>query len=425
MAKHLVVSVGAFATLGSISAPVAAQFDPQAAAHRAIGRACSERAGQVISPERLEQALRLETISGLPGDSLSIHEQNLLQGVRRLLLQDLALPGTAAAKALLVSPAPPESGVTSLDWLFTGPFRYTLTCAAKTPPANPQFTKLPQFTVRKSASELAKIGKERRAAGSAQGAYDSTRVTDLKGDTKRTRKLVLNASMGVALGGTEDRYAIGFGEYSRSSARIKTEPTPVDPAKNGSADDINALELGILGTSRIHGLARATGRLGYIMDFETRARFISGGLTLTPITGGGIHLGLCNLGSYRYVGFGIDVMCVAALEADIRYVGRKGEAEVSAKDYIVAAGPVVGLSFRRTLDINGKPQDGFVGSAVYRYLPVFTGSAPDLKRFDTSLAYRWWAGDLGFDIGATFADGIERKSLGDERRFSLLFGLIY
>jgi hypothetical protein len=278
---------------------------------------------------------------------------------------------------------------------------------------------------RKSAPDLAKMGKERKGAGSAQVLFDSTRMTDLKGQTKTTRKLLINGALGFRLFGTEDWNALLFGEYSRSRARIKTEPRPVDPAKNGSADDINVLELGVLGTGRLGDLARLAGRAGYIMDFETGARFISGGATLTPITGGGIDLGICNFGSFKYLGFGIDAGCTGTLELDVRHVVRKGNADLTPKDYIVAAGPAVGIAFRRTLDINGKPQDGLVGSVTYRYLPVLTGTAPDLERLEASLAYRWWDGDIGFDLGFTYADGIERKSLGNEHRYGFMFGLIY
>ncbi|WP_157081407.1 hypothetical protein [Sphingomonas koreensis] len=54
-----------------------------------------------------------------------------------------------------------------------------------------------------------------------------------------------------------------------------------------------------------------------------------------------------------------------------------------------------------------------------------SGKGPDIDRFEGSLAYRWWSDDVGFDIGLTYVDGIERKSLADEHRFGITIGVIY
>ncbi len=426
----------------ALSSQASAQsFDPVDAATRAVNRACDARAGQAIPRERLAAALRLEASLGLPEDDEAnaiaavanpelIKERAADRAIRlaaakALLLQDLAISGSALQKALKVSPPPPPNGISTVDWLFGPTATYTLTCAAAkaAPPA--QFADLPFVVARKSAAELAKVGDERKAAGSAQIAFDSLRTTNLAGDVKKTRKLVINAALGVSLAGNEDRYGLIYGEYSRSRVRIRTAPNPTDPSKNGSADDVDALELGLLGSTRLGDAVRLNSRAGVIFDRVTGARYLAGTLSWFPITGGLPDLGLCNLGSFRSLGAGIEAMCLASVEADLRHVLRRGDAVITEKDAIAAIGPAVGISFRRSLGLNGKPQDGLVGSVNYRYLPVVTGRAPDLDRLEASLAYRWWSDEVGFDLGLTYTDGIERKSLADEHRFGFTFGIIF
>ncbi len=433
----------------SNSAASGAPIDPHTAALDAISRTCSGREGQQVSKDRLAQALLLETEPGLPGDEPSPsavlskpealvdraadrarQQSNLLRAIRALLIQDLARPGTDIAKALKVAPAPPEqTGPITNDWLFgdgsSGADLYTLSCPTAKKSSAPEFAKLPVVMIRKSADELAKIGDARTTAGSAQGTFNSSRVTDLKGQTKLTKSLVVNAAAAITLAGNEDAYALVFGDYTKSHARISSHPTPTDPSKNGSADDVNALELGLLGTARLGYFARATGHFGYVMDFVSHARFVTFNGSLTPVTGGGPDLGFCNLGSFKYLGLGVDAECSVSLQGDVHYVVAKGTSALTAKDYILAAGPVIGVTLRRTLDLNGRPQDGLVGTITYKYLPVLTGTAPDLRRVDASLTYRWWTNNVGIDFGLTYANGIDRKTLNDEHSYGLMFGLIY
>ena len=428
------------------SAPVPAsaqEYDSLAKVDAAITRACSGRAGQAVTATRIAQALLIETEEGVdmtpearalasvasPDELVNRADaqRNRLRGVRSLLLEKLATPGTTQAKALIVTPVPPAADSTpDNDFMFKPDTRYTFTCAA-TPPAKPiEYAALNAFAVRKGVDDLAKLGGERKSAGSAQLVFDDFRTTNLAGEEKRTLKLTIDAAVGVPLTrGTEDRYVMLYGDYSRSRVRIRTSPVATAPEKNGSADDVDALELGILGTTRIGDYLRSTGRVGYIIDSVTGARYVAGGLSFTPITGGRGDLGVCNFGSYRYVGLGLEARCTASLEADLRQVVRHGTAKLSASDRLFAVGGSGTLTFRRALDINGKPQDGLVGSVSYRYLDMVAGKGPSIDRFDATLAYRWWAGDVGFDIGLTYGDGIERKSLADEHRFGFTVGVIY
>jgi hypothetical protein len=414
----------------------AEEINPYPVAEKVIARACYGFAGQKIPRERLAEAIRYELTEGLPDvdpiseardpEAAALARSRNFIGVRNALQRDLAIPGTAMAKALTVSPAPRQSKVTTEQWLFTGSETFTLTCAPTKPEKPAEFERIAPITIRKTVGELALLGEDREAAASAQVSYDDLRTTNLAGDEKRTRKLVVNAAMGLTLAGNEYQYAMLFGDYSRSRARIRTSPTPIDPAKDGSADDVDVLELGLLGTASLGGWLRATGRAGVIFDNVTDASYASGTFSLVPITGGKPNLGLCNLNSFRYLGFGIDARCSFSLEGDIRHVLDKGRATISPTDMIVAVGPSVGIALRRSIDVKtGKPRDGLTASLTYKYLPVLTGIAPDLDRLDVTIAYRLWRNNIGFDFGIIYADGIERKSLADENRIGLSFGIIY
>lgn len=428
----------------SLPLPILAQeYDSLAKVDATVARACAGHSGQAISAARVAQAMLIETEEGIAQTSeeralanvaspdLLVNradtQRNRLRGVRALLLEKLATPGTTQAKALIVSPAPPAADSTDdNDFMFKTTTPYKFTCASSPPPKPDTFATLNPFAVRKGVDELAKLGGERKSAGSAQLVFDDFRTTNLAGEQKKTVKLTIDAALGVPIqGSSEDRYAMIYGDYSRSRVRIRTSPVATAPEKNGSADDVDALELGVLGTTRIGSHLRSTGRVGYIVDSVTGARYVAGGLSFTPITGGRGNLGFCNFGSYRSIGLGMEARCTGSIEADLREVVRDGSAKLSASDHLFAAGASGTLTVRRGLDINGKPQDGLVGNVTYRYLNMVSGKGPDIDRVEASLAYRWWAGDVGFDLGLTYVDGIERKSLADEHRFGFTIGVIY
>ena len=98
---------------------------------------------------------------------------------------------------------------------------------------------------------------------------------------------------------------------------------------------------------------------------------------------------------------------------------------VPKAEELVAIGGDVIWEFRPRLLSDGKPRDGMVGSMVYRYQRMVAGQAPDIDRFDATLKYRWWAKDLAFDLGFTYSDGTEPKSLADENKVSITFGVLY
>jgi len=412
-------------------------------ASKAIARACAGQAGKAITPENLARGVLIETSRGVDIGPVaepiaevtspeqypkrSTEEANDIRAVHAILREYLSRPETKIGKALAAAPKPPPyQHFATGQWLFIRDSRYTLTCAAPPGEKTPSFDKVGPVIVRKGVADLAKVGDDKITAGAAQIAVDDLRTTNLAGDERRTVKLVINAAAAVTLGaGTVDRYAILYGEYSRSRARVRTAPEPTVFDKDGRADDIDSLELGLLGTRRFTSAVRATGRVGVIIDSITGARFAAGNVSAAPITGGGPNLGLCNMGTFKSLGLGIVARCNFLVEADLRQVLKAGRADLTASDRLFALGGSAGIELGRGLDKEGQPQDGLTSSLTYRYLNMVSGPGPNIDRFDASLAYRWWSDDLGFDFGLIYSDGIERKSLADEHRIALTFGIIY
>lgn len=412
------------------ASPAAAQISEQSIVNDAIARACQDRAGLVIPAERVARAMlvaaRLNDLDG-PSTAAAMDaidaRANLFRGARALIQEQLATAGSDQAKALAVTPAPPPRvGPNPPEWLF-GSTGYELRCAAARPPRAPAFASVGPVAVRGSIDELDDIGDARRSAGAARIGWERVRVTNLAGETKRTNALSIDATLGLAIPGSNtDRFGFAFVDYSRNRVRTRNSGSST---VGGSANDVDALELGLLGTARPAAWLRATGRIGVTFDRITDARYLRGGATFVPITGGEGDLGPCGFNIFRAIGGGLEARCTAAAEADIRYVLRRGSAQIGASDTLLALGGVIGAEFRRELDLNNNPQNGLVGNVSYRYLRLLDGIGPDVDRLEASLSYRWWAGTVGFDLGFNYVDGTERKSLSDEHRLGVRFGIIY
>ncbi|WP_380872496.1 hypothetical protein ACFB49_34280 [Sphingomonas sp. DBB INV C78] len=407
-------------------------------ATRGVERACQDMAGRTIQRVRLEQALRTEArLNELAPDVVALStpdfaerlsdRSNRLRGATALLQEQLAQSDTDLANALQVSPKPPPRGEAGFNnWLFRlegGP-PYKLTCAPASPEKPARFTRLNPVVIRGSVDELDDVGDDRLAASAARVGWDKLRSTNLKGETTSTTTVTIDAAAAIAFGNI-DRYGMVYADYSYSRVRTKTSPVATPAEDDGRADDVDALELGALGTIRPASWLRATGRIGATFDYVTDAKFLHGAASLVPITGGVPDFGFCNLNMFKAIGFGIEGRCNVAAEADIRYVLKRGSADLDESDTLLGLGGLIGASFRRSLDANGNPQDGLVASVNYRYLPLVDGDGPDIDRIDASLGYRWWAGEIGFELGLTYADGTEIKSLADEHRVGITFGVIH
>ena len=400
------------------------------AANRAVARACAGKAGQILTRERLADALVMEALPSLtlgematvakaltePGSSLP-PGANALRGAITSIELGLTTPGSSEAKAITVEPEllPGERA----GWLFDA--NYTLTCG---PPASPPpvtFTRLQPIAVRGSVDALDDIGNERAAAPSAQLGWQEARVTNLDGETTRTETLTIDAAVGLAIGSV-DRFALLYADYSRN--RVETRTPDGESADDEKIDDVEALELGLLGTARIASL-RTTGRIGITFDEVTNAQYLRGNLLLGPITGGRGNLGICNINSFRTLTTWLRGRCTFAAELELRDVLQRGTAEIGDTDTLAALGGTAGIEFGPGFDPDGNIGNGPVASARYTYLKMVEGALPDIDRFEASLSYRWWIGDVGFDFGLAYADGTERKSFADENRFGFKIGIIY
>jgi hypothetical protein len=286
--------------------------------------------------------------------------------------------------------------------------------------------RLPRLAVRGTVDELAEPDKA-DVSGALEATYGRQRQTDADGERTVTRSVSVRGAAGVRLVPDIDGL-IAYGEYALSHVRRRTRLAATPPANDGRGDDINALELGLLGTTAV-GPVRIVGRLGTTLDFETGARRLRGTLVLRPAVATGIGstgVRLCNVGGYsdNFLGLAMEARCSATAELDLSHVLRKGTAMFDDSDELVALGGTIGLELRPRL-LRNVPQDGLVANLLYRYQPMISGRAPNIDRFEASIKHRWWAGGLAVDLGVTYADGIERKSLIDENRLSVALGLLY
>lgn len=393
----------------------------------AIARACQGNAGKVLTPERLAEALVVEarvapTLAEMSDIAREIATTQTSRRINtsyiaalRMLQSSLARAGSSEAKAILVTPPPPPWRAGAPNWLFDP--NYTLTCAPASAPRTAEFTELQALVVRGSIDALDEIGKEKQAAAAAQIGWQETRVTNLEDQTTRTETFTVDATIGYAFGNV-DRNAIVYADYSRNRVETRKDGGEAD------VDDVEALEVGVSGTTRF-GAVRTSGRIGVTLDEVTKARYLRGNLRLVPITGGRGNLGFCNINSYRTITTGLRGRCTFVGEIELRDVLRRGSADIGATDILAALGGTAGIEIGPGIDADGNIEDGIVASARYTYLAVIEGDLPDIDRFEANISYRWWVGDLGFDVGLTYADGTERKSFADENRFGFRVGVIY
>lgn len=273
------------------------------------------------------------------------------------------------------------------------------------------------------------------ASGSFQGSFSRTRTTDLDGETTWTRTVSVQGVAGVRLfGDAKISYLYGYGDYALNHVRKRSEPTLTPEEKNGSKDDVNALELGAYASAPIgvtdSFIIRSSGRVGAVLDFEHDARRLVGGLRFQPIlsllTIGPAKYPLCGVGFYSDSIFGLplEARCAGAVRIEASEVLKVGTAKLTSKDELLAIGGEIGFEFRPPLRGND-PADGFVGGVTYRYQPMVAGQAPAIDRVDVTLKYRWWIDRLAVDFGLTFADGIETKSFTDENKLGLTLGLLF
>lgn len=289
-----------------------------------------------------------------------------------------------------------------------------------------------RFAVRQKVDDFAQAAKD--ASGSFQGSYNRQRTTDLEGASTTTTTLSIRGAAGIRLlGDAESSWLFGYGDYALNHVRKRTAPIPTSSANDGRAKDIDVLEFGLTGSVPIGNdrfLLRLTGRAGTILDFNSDSRRLVAGVRVVPIltrTIGSDSKALCNFGSYssNILGLPLEGRCTVAARVDVAEVLKAGTAMFTDADEHVAIGGDLGWEFRPSLLGDGKPRDGLVGGVVYRYQRMIAGRAPDIDRIDASLKYRWWLSDLAVDLGLSYSDGTEPKSLVDENKIAISLGLTY
>lgn len=378
-------------------------------------------------------ALRLVVEPEPLGDAVADRVETLLA----ILSDHLTQPGGTLTGKLVVVGAEPEGSIFGPNIRFICPGKTPLAEIAGSiapPDERSSGAKLGshRLVVRQKVEDFAVAAKE--ASGSFQGSYGRQRTTDLDGARTTTETIAIRGAAGVRLAGDGDlSYLYGYADYALNRVRKRTSPVPTPGAQDGRAKDVDVLELGLAGSAPIRGngfILRLSGRAGAILDFEKGARRIVGGVRLEPTGIGSIGpatSALCNYGAYsdNFLGLPIEARCSAALRAEFSEVLRAGSSTLTDADELVAVGGDITWEFRPRLLTDGKPKDGLVGGITYRYQRMISGNAPDIDRLDANLKYRWWLSDLAFDLGVTYSDGTEPKSLVDENKLTATIGIIF
>lgn len=381
----------------------------------------------------------------LPAASLSILLQPSRLGDDKTANRLRALASTS--NALLLSSTNPLAKKISVSAVPNGGSIFatagaSLTCAAAKPTQTPSpartaadYEKSPPSIVVRGKLDDFPLGV-REATSSFQASYARDRSTDLSGDRTVTKTFVMRGAAGFRLAGNEvDSHIFAYGDYALNQVRKSTSPTPTPAAGDGRAKDIDALELGVFGSTRFYDDSiRLSGRAGVIFDFKSDARRIVSGLRASFVgdnTFGPRAFPLCNFGLYSgsVLGLPIEGRCFAAIRIDASEILERGTASFGPESSIVAAGGEFGFEFRpkAKMQVDGslKTPDGIVGSLTYRFQPMIAGTVNDIDRLDASVRYRWWADQVAFDFGLTYADGTEVKSFADENRLLFSFGILF
>jgi len=397
-------------------------FDSGVPASRLMG-------GRTLSPQEYRVAL-LAAVQDPPSD-VDVATREMIGQYVLELGQDLSPGSSVSAKArglklLSVPPSDLRAG-----WLFVPANAVRIACMPVKPssstPVIDRFANSnapSRMGLTKAIADLSTTGDERKKADSATIGMKIDKTTDDDGNTKRTTTLSFDGTLGVRVTGDHaSTPGFVFANYTLSRARIKPEP-PLDPGKHRDDDDTNGLELGAtLGDIALpYDLSlAATG--GYVLDFVKRSRRATGSFVLD--SGYTPDLGLCKLGMLKLVSLaGIDFRteCTFQVEADYSHVFKVGRADFKDRGDFVAIGLFV--NFQIVPPVFDK--SGIVANVSYRYLPTVSGIAPDVKRWDAGLKYRWWLPQgAAVDFGGTYKHGEELKTYTHENSIELTLGLLY
>lgn len=345
-------------------------------------------------------------------------------------------------KGLGLSVTSPEPANASTDpfWIFEPGNAVHFQCGTPKPAQTvekrlDQASAVPSLGLLKNIADLGLSGADRKKADSATFGLKRTKTEKDDGTFKKDVTLTFDGTLGLRL--TSDQAPVpvfAFANYSLS--RDRTKPAAVLAAgKHRDDGDTNGLALGFAAPKVWLVLARdedgypkagvtLDAQTSYVANFVKGSRRAVGEVNATPNLGSG-DLGLCGVGLEKAVTiFGVTFRsrCYAAGDIAYSHVLKVGSADFKDHGNFLSAGIAVGIVLAPPI----YAKDGVVASASYRYLPTISGRAPDIKRVDAALKYRWWlSGGAAFDLGGTYKHGEELKTYTREDSLLLTFGVIY
>lgn len=206
---------------------------------------------------------------------------------------------------------------------------------------------------------------------------------------------------------------------------------PVAAPASGTArgdEEGDPLEVGLnIGRARRHrdsmhvGFIVLNGQFGFIRDRVSNARRARLQLGFQPALH--VDLGLCATDGFSDIAWtGLRGRCLATIESEFSYVFAPGLAA------FVSRGELGGVGGKVEYDLSKPIRDdaALVASTSYRRVPTMIGRAPDMRRWESAIKYRFYAAALmGVDVGVTLGRGTEPKSLMQENRIQAGVGLTF
>jgi len=208
---------------------------------------------------------------------------------------------------------------------------------------------------------------------------------------------------------------------------LRTRPGPAPGTARGDAD-VDPLEVGLnIGRARGHrdgmhvGFIILNGKFGIIRDRVSNARRARLQFGFQPAPH--VDLGLCAADGFSDIArTGLRGRCLATIESEFSYVFAPGLAA------FVSRGELGGVGGKVEYDLSKPIKDdaALVASMSYRRVPTMIGRAPDMRRWESAIKYRFYAAALmGVDVGVTLGRGTEPKSLMQENRIQAGVGLTF
>jgi hypothetical protein len=331
---------------------------------------------------------------------------------------------------IVVAGAPAPGGK---PWLFDPAKTYVMRCAdgKATPRPDRKFetaVERPAVVIRGQLKDLAALGDDRTGADAAKLGLKKEKTKQDDGATKTDRTETFEGVIGIRLSPKTWAAPLhAYAAYSLSEVRTRPAP-PLAAGKTVDENDTNAFEYGLSLNEQpiIKGSPfslAVDGQIAMVQDYVKDSRRGKLALGLTP--GVAANFPVCGLGSFNEYDVGITTLrirCRGRLEAEASHVYEKGTADFKEHGKFLAMGTSLGIDLAAPQGDKAE----IISSLTYRYLPVVSGTAPDISRWDATVRYRIWLDSgLGVDLGLTYGKGRESKAYKDENKLEAGLGLIF